>query len=1095
MRVSHQDNRAATGLGQFRSLLVGLMLLCLCVAPPAAARAGGLRLARAPMPAARPSGEAASAQGSRWLGLASAGQTVVVKLNPSVSAVSKDQIFTVDIQIVAGAQPVDGAEVHLYFDQTYLQVVNLAGNPVGNIQNNGYLSQVIRNKVYTDTQQARIYFAAGIYDPEEPKPSGTFPLATVRFKALWGTGGSTTPLTFGTVLPYRTEVTFAGSSVLGSVENGGVVISGATPPMTPTPTATFTLVPTATPTPTPTNTKAPGRTVYVNLAPSMSSVARDQLFTVDIQIVAGAQPIDGAEIHLFFDQLFLQVVDASGNPTDRIQSSGLLSQVIRNKVYTDTQQARVYFAAGIYDPEEPRPSGTFVLATVRFKALWGTGAGSTPLTFGIELPYKTEVTSGGGSVLAGVGNGSVTISGPEPPMTPTPTATPTNTFTPTRTQTPTATKTSTPTSTPTRTSTPTITPTPKVTYSVCLSQGLLPNTGYNGAQDTHLHSWYPTTVNGAEAFLRLRTDNGARPALKFRLEPVIPIGPGVTVINATLRLSLAYVSNSYPMTASVFRINRPWDHASATWLSPWAAAGCNAVPSDREETAVATASIPAEQGNWVVWDVTALVQDWVTNGVPNNGLLLLGQGELNREISFQSSNHPDPNFRPKLCITYFGEGAPPTPTPTATVSPTPTWTTESTATRTPTETPTGTLLPTATPTRSATPTTTDTPTSTPTNTPTPTRTSTPTSTFTPTLSPTATNTPIPYDLPITRWFQMGVSPAGYNGVADTYITSSDENRNSGSEPVLRINYDGRYKTLLRFDLSRHVPSDAVVTSARLDVNFYLFDSRYPGVPTQIGAFEVLRPWAEYEATWRRPVTGLSWTGCDGVGDRSSVPAASTVVDATGWHMWQDVGLTQLVQKWVSDPLANNGVVLIGQSPTDRQFWSATSSQNATLAARPKLWVVFYRPSPTATPTDTATPSPTPTVTLTPTDSPTPTATSTPTDTPTSMPSPTHTATATPTATATATATATQTSTPEPTPTYSPTATATATASATPTPTPTITITPLPTATGTSTVTPTHTPTATVTWTPTPTLSPTASPTQTETPELYAIFVPVIVRMR
>lgn len=342
---------------------------------------------------------------------------------------------------------------------------------------------------------------------------------------------------------------------------------------------------------------------------------------------------------------------------------------------------------------------------------------------------------------------------------------------------------------------------------------------------------------------------------------------------------------------------------------------------------------------------------------------------------------------------------------------------------------------------------------------------------------------------------MGVSPAGYNGVADTYITSSDENRNSGSEPVLRINYDGRYKTLLRFDLSRHVPSDAVVTSARLDVNFYLFDSRYPGVPTQIGAFEVLRPWAEYEATWRRPVTGLSWTGCDGVGDRSSVPAASTVVDATGWHMWQDVGLTQLVQKWVSDPLANNGVVLIGQSPTDRQFWSATSSQNATLAARPKLWVVFYRPSPTATPTDTATPSPTPTVTLTPTDSPTPTATSTPTDTPTSMPSPTHTATATPTATATATATATQTSTPEPTPTYSPTATATATASATPTPTPTITITPLPTATGTSTVTPTHTPTATVTWTPTPTLSPTASPTQTETPELYAIFVPVIVRMR
>lgn len=1090
MRVSDQSDRAAFGLStHLRWLLAALMLLCPCVAAPATARASGEPSALATMPVTSLNGDISKASSPSIRQSVSANGAVVVNLTPSVSSVSKDQIFTVDIQVVAGPQPVDGAEIHLYFDQTYLQVVNAAGSPVGTIQDNGYLSQVIRNRVYTDTQQARIYFAAGIYDPEEPKPSGTFPLATVRFKALWGTGGVTTPLTLGTVLPYRTEVTFAGSSVLGSVQNGGVVISGTTPPMTPTPTATFTLAPTATPTPTRTNTPAPGRTVYINVNPSASFVAQNQLFTVDIQVVAGTQSIDGAEIHLFYDQLYLQVVDASGNPTDRIQSSGLLSQVIRNKVYTDTQQARIHFAAGIYDPEEPRPSGTFVLATVRFKALWGTGAGSSPLTFGTELPYRTEVTSGGSSVLAGVGNGSVSISGIEPPMTPTPTATSSSTPTPTRTQTSTVTATSTPTSTPTRTSTPTITPTPKVIYSVCLQQGLQPNVSYNGVQDTHLHSWYPTTTNGAEAFLRLRTDNGARPAIQFRLDPVIPIGPGVTVLDASLHLSLAYVSNTYAMTASVYRINRPWDHASATWLTPWVAAGCDAIPADREGAAVSTASIPAAQGAWVTWDVTTLVRDWVTNGVPNNGMLILGQGDLNREVSFQSSNHPDPGFRPRLCITYFGEGVPPTATPTATVSPTPTWTAVSTATRTPTETPTGTLLPTETPTRTATPTATSTRTATPTNTSTPTRTSTPTATFTPTLTPTSTSTPIPFDLPITRWFQMGVSPAGYNGVADTYITSSDENRNSGGESVLKINYDGRDKTLIRFDLSRYIPADAVVTSARLDVNFFLFDSRYPGVPTEIGAFEVLRPWAEYEATWRLPSTGLTWTGCDGVGDRASTPSASTVVDATGWHMWQDPALTQLVQKWVTSPGSNNGLVLIGRSPTERQFWSATSSQNATVASRPKLWVVFYRPSPTATPTETSTPSPTPTVTLTPTNSPTATGTSTPTHTPTNTPTATH------SPTATASATATHTSTLEPTPTYSATATATETVSPTPTSTPTVTRTPLPTATSTNTLTPTHTPTPTATRTPAPTLSPTASPTQTETPELFAAFVPIILLMR
>ena len=202
----------------------------------------------------------------------------------------------------------------------------------------------------------------------------------------------------------------------------------------------------------------------------------------------------------------------------------------------------------------------------------------------------------------------------------------------------------------------------------------------------------------------------------------------------------------------------------------------------------------------------------------------------------------------------------------------------------------------------------------------------------------------------------------------------------------------------------------MVTSARLDVNFYMFDSRYPGVPTQIGAFEVLRPWAEYEATWRRPVTGLSWTGCDGVVDRSSVPAASTVVDATGWHMWQDVGLTQLVQKWVSDPSANNGVVLIGQSPTERQFWLATSSQNPTTASRPKLWVVFYRPSPTATPTETATVEPT--ATLTPEPTATETATAIATETATVEPTIEPTATAENTVEPTATSTVEPTNTPE-----------------------------------------------------------------------------------
>lgn len=1230
------------GSGFMRLLVVAVLVLgsCATISPAALAE--------------RVPGYAAADSYSNSVGPeAQAAQTVVVNLNPSAASVAKDQVFTVDIQVVAGGQPVDGVEIHLFFDPTYLQVVDAFGNPTDRIRDNGYLSQVLRNRVYSDTTQSRIYFAAGIYDPEEPRPSGTFPVATVRFRALWGTGGSSTPLTFGTQLPYKTEVTHAGNSVLAGVVHGTVTISGATPPATPTPTLTPTQTRTPTVTPTITSTPEPGRTVYVRLSPSASSVAKDQVFTVDIQIVAGSQQIDGAEVHLYFDSTYLQVVDASGNPTDRIQSNGYLSQVLRNRVYTDSSPARIYFAAGIYDPDEPKPSGTFPLATIRFRALWGTGEaarliqslGSTLLIFGTQLPYKTEVTHGGNSVLAGVENGSVTITGEPPPVTPTPTATATNTRTNTPTRTPTRTSTNTPTATPTATNTPVPTPTPQVTIQVCLQQNWLPNTSYNGVSDTMLHAWYPSTNFGNDAYLRSRRDNAARPAIKFALSPTIPSGPLVTIVQAKLHLWLYYVSNAFVMNVDVYRINRSWSESTATWQFPWMTSGCDAVPSDRQGTMAATAVIGAEQGYWVQWDVTSLVQEWVSGSVPNEGVLLLGRGDLSREISFYSSEYPEPAFGPKLCVTYFvtqptltptatpsatatptvtptptstatptgtptstptptatptptdtptatatltptgtlsptpTDTATPTATPTSTATPTPTETYTPTATQTatvtathtarptstgtvtptptetvtatPTDAPTATLTPTptesatptasptasptatdtltptpsatvtatpsatasATPTPTATSTLTSTPSATPTNTPTPTvtptstwtptptqtstatatptetltatptatatvtatptdtSTPTPTATATPTITPTPTDTPLPYGVPITRWFQFGVSPLGYEGVADTHILLNESTKNFGQEPNLKVNYDGRQKVLLRFDLARYIPRDAVVTMARLELNFYLYDSRYPGVPTNVGLFQVLVPWAENEATWNQAASGYIWNGCDSIGERSFVPSAVTEVSALGWSAWEGDGLVQLVQRWVSDPSTNNGMALIGLSPNERQFWTASSSQNGVTALRPKLWVVFYRSPPT--PTATLTPTPTETATPTPTRTATPTATVTPT--------PTLTSTATPTATQTATSTLTATL----------TSTHTATATQTPTGTPTPTQTPLPTYTPTSTATPTATPTHTVTATRTQT--PTV--TLTATPRVQRVFMPLLLRWR
>ncbi|MBC7233952.1 MAG: hypothetical protein H5T68_12010, partial [Chloroflexi bacterium] len=88
--------------------------------------------------------------------------------------------------------------------------------------------------------------------------------------------------------------------------------------------------------------------------------------------------------------------------------------------YTDADNSEGQIDIEAFLKDEYRdnpPSGTFWVARIQFKALWGTGGGSTPLTFGRSGYRSTEVWNMSGvSVLAGVVDGSVTISGDPPPI-------------------------------------------------------------------------------------------------------------------------------------------------------------------------------------------------------------------------------------------------------------------------------------------------------------------------------------------------------------------------------------------------------------------------------------------------------------------------------------------------------------------------------------------------------------------------------------------------------------------------------------------------------------------------------------------------------
>jgi len=125
--------------------------------------------------------------------------------------------------------------------------------------------------------------------------------------------------------------------------------------------------------------------VYIQFDPSAPTVAKDSIFTINIQIAAGAQEVDTAEVHIDFDPLYLQVVDAGGSPASTIEGSGVFPVELRNSA--DNVTGEIDYAAGTFGA---LPSGTFDLATIRFKALWGTGGGSTPLTYVHQLPRKTD---------------------------------------------------------------------------------------------------------------------------------------------------------------------------------------------------------------------------------------------------------------------------------------------------------------------------------------------------------------------------------------------------------------------------------------------------------------------------------------------------------------------------------------------------------------------------------------------------------------------------------------------------------------------------------------------------------------------------------
>lgn len=253
----------------------------------------------------------------------------------------------------------------------------------------------------------------------------------------------------------------------------------------------------------------------------------------------------------------------------------------------------------------------------------------------------------------GVWNLNLTATGSLPTLTPTITGQPT----------------STPTVTLTRTRTPSVTSTPVVvdlTYDVTT------------IRDTTLNSWdqNPTPVSkwGTNFAINVRGDV-MRGMMYFDTS-------ALSAANATIRSAKLFLylndylhqTNLSPLV-SIYKVKQPWGEYEATWVNrttgvAWGEWGCNAT-SDREKSTASGSTTVSANNRWYQWDITALVQDWVTSPAENRGMILISnQG---RELRFWSKDVPDnwgeSRYRPYLHVEYVA-GTGPLATPTATLIPT-----------------------------------------------------------------------------------------------------------------------------------------------------------------------------------------------------------------------------------------------------------------------------------------------------------------------------------------------------------------------------------------------------------------------------------------
>lgn len=159
--------------------------------------------------------------------------------------------------------------------------------------------------------------------------------------------------------------------------------------------------------------------------------------------------------------------------------------------------------------------------------------------------------------------------------------------------------------------------------------------------DTFATSAYPTVTHGSSPVLAV--GSGATSYVQFNLST---LPPGVSVSKATLRL---YVDGVYkPGSFDVYELDTAWSENTLTYST--------APPLGTSATGSHPVQISASSlHDFVLIDITPLVENWVSGAVTNNGIAL-ALTSAGGNFSFDSKESAQTSQGPELEIVLAGNG-------------------------------------------------------------------------------------------------------------------------------------------------------------------------------------------------------------------------------------------------------------------------------------------------------------------------------------------------------------------------------------------------------------------------------------------------------